>query len=38
MGNYDENRMLIDIAHLYYDKNLTQTQIAKKYNISRSSI
>ena len=38
MENYDENRLLIEIAHLYYDKNLTQAQIARKYNISRSSI
>lgn len=34
----DRSELLAQIAHLYYDKNLNQTEIAKKVSVSRSSI
>lgn len=38
MAGADETRTLVEIAHLYYDENLTQESIAKKYNMSRSLV
>lgn len=38
MSKLIDDHMLIDIAHMYYEKNMTQQQIAKKMNISRSLI
>lgn len=38
MSKLIDDHMLIEIAHMYYDKNMTQQQIAKKMNISRSLI
>lgn len=34
----DSTQLLVDIAHMYYEQNLTQSQISRKLNISRSSI
>lgn len=36
MSEKDDIRLLVDIAHLYYDENLTQNEIAKRYSMSRS--
>ena len=38
MVNYKENRLLIRIAHMYYDENKTQQEIANKLGVSRPSI
>ncbi len=38
MGTSDDTQLLVEIAHLYYDDYLTQDQIAKKYNMSRSLV
>ncbi|MDO4942273.1 MAG: sugar-binding domain-containing protein [Lachnospiraceae bacterium] len=38
MSKLINDNMLIEIAHMYYDEHMTQQQIAKKMNISRSLI
>lgn len=38
MSKLINDNMLIKIAHMYYDEHMTQQQIAKKMNISRSLI
>ncbi|MGI6500840.1 MAG: sugar-binding transcriptional regulator [Anaerostipes sp.] len=34
----EDKKLLVDVAHLYYEKQLTQQQIAKQLNVSRSLI
>lgn len=38
MSPMSDTHLLIEIAHLYYDEDLTQQQIAKKMNMSRSLV
>ena len=38
MSGSDDIRLLVEISHMYYDDQLTQQQIAKKMNMSRSLI
>ena len=38
MGGSDDTRLLVEIAHMYYDDQLTQQQIAKQINMSRSLV
>lgn len=36
--NWDERRMLVRVAKMYYTEGLTQSQIAKRINMSRPSV
>lgn len=38
MAFYDDRKLLIDIAHMYYEERATQEKIAQKCNISRSLV
>jgi len=38
VNNYKDNRLLIRIAHMYYDENKTQQEIADRLGVSRPSI
>ncbi|MFR5397905.1 sigma factor-like helix-turn-helix DNA-binding protein [Anaerostipes caccae] len=38
MGSTEEMKFLVDVAHLYYEKQLTQQQIARKLHVSRSLV
>lgn len=38
MGNTEEMKFFVDVAHLYYEKQLTQQQIARKLHVSRSLV
>lgn len=38
MAFYDDRKLLIDIAHMYYDERATQETIAQRCNISRSLV
>lgn len=38
MAYSDDTRLLIEIAHMYYEEGAKQIDVAKKYNISRSLV
>lgn len=38
MSEAENTRLLVEIAHMYYDDQLTQQQIAKRLNMSRSLV
>lgn len=38
MAYYDDRRLLVEIAQMYYEERATQEKIAKKFNISRSLV
>lgn len=38
MENIENARLLVEVAHMYYEENLKQSEIAKKLNISRSLV
>lgn len=38
MGGSEDIRLLVEIAHMYYDEQLTQQQIARQLNMSRSLV
>ncbi|WP_051115612.1 sigma factor-like helix-turn-helix DNA-binding protein [Clostridium pasteurianum] len=38
MSKWDETRMLVKIAQLYYIDNMTQSEISKKLGIYRTTI
>jgi len=38
MGSTEEMKFLVDVAHLYYEKQLAQQQIARKLHVSRSLV
>lgn len=38
MKTTHDKKLLVDIAHLYYEKNMTQRQIAQRLHVSRSLV
>lgn len=38
MSGSEDIRLLVEIAHMYYDDQLTQQQIARQLNMSRSLV
>lgn len=38
MNEQEENKLLIKIAHMYYEEDMTQAQISKELNIYRTTI
>lgn len=36
--NTDQIQLLVDIAHMYYEQNTTQAEVARRFNISRSLV
>lgn len=38
MDSWEEKRLLVKIAQMYYEKDMTQSEISKALNIYRTSI